>query len=60
MDIVGPLPKLGGASIYTRICDYATRYSEAIPLKRFTAVDVAEQLVDTFACYGIPREILGN
>lgn len=59
MDIIGPLPKTRRGHEYILvICDYATRYPVAIPLKRFTAVEVAEQLVDTFAQYGIPKEIL--
>ena len=41
MDIVGPLPKsrLGNRFILV-ICDYATRYPEAIPLRSIDAVHV--------------------
>ena len=40
------------------VCDYATRYPEAIPLKSIDAEHVAEKLVELFARVGIPREIL--
>ena len=40
------------------MCDYATRYPEAIPLKKFTADAVAEELITLFARYGVPKEIL--
>ena len=59
MDIVGPLPKsrLGNRFILV-ICDYATRYPEAIPLRSIDAVHVAEELIKVFARLGIPEEIL--
>ena len=34
------------------------RYPEAIPLKKFTADAVAEELITLFARYGVPKEIL--
>ena len=40
------------------MCDYATRYPEAIPLKKFTTPAIAEELVELFARHGIPKEIL--
>ena len=40
------------------ISDYATRYPEAISLRSVTAKKVAEVLIDLFARYGIPEEIL--
>ena len=59
MDIVGPLPKTRRGNEYILVVsDYATRFPEAIPLCRFTATAVAEQLVDLFAKFGIPKEIL--
>ena len=59
MDIVGPLPKsrLGNRFILV-LCDYATRYPEAIPLRCIDAVHVAEELIKVFARLGIPEEIL--
>ena len=59
MDIVGPLPKTKSGHRYILVvCDYATRYPEAIPLKRFTAQAVAEQLIELFSRHGIPKELL--
>ena len=59
MDIVGPLPKsrLGNRFILV-ICDYATRYPEAIPLRSIDAVHVAEEFIKVFARLGIPEQIL--
>ena len=59
MDIVGPLPRsrLGNRFILV-ICDYATRYPEAIPLRSIDAVHIAEELIKVFAHLGIPEEIL--
>ncbi len=59
MDIVGPLPRSRAGNRYILVvCDYATRYPEAIPMKSIDAEKVAEQLVALFARVGIPREIL--
>ena len=59
MDIVGPLPKTARGHRYILvICDYATRYPEVMPLKRFTAPAVAEQLMELFSRHGVPKEIL--
>ena len=46
MDIVGPLPHSHSGNKYILvICDYATRYPEAIPLRSTNAEHVAEELV---------------
>ena len=59
MDVVGPLTKTKRGNWYILVvCDYATRYPEAIPLKKFTAPVVAEHLVELMSRHGIPREIL--
>ena len=59
MDVVGSLPKTGQGHCYILVvCDYATRYPEAIPLRRFTAPAVAEQLIELFARHGVPKKIL--
>ena len=59
MDIIGPLPKSrSGNRFILVICDYATRYPEAIPLKRIDAEHIAEELVQVFARVGMPQEIL--
>ena len=59
MDVVGPLPhtQRGNRFILT-ICDYATRYPEAIALPSVEAPRVAKELVNLFSHVGIPDEIL--
>ena len=59
MDIVGPLSRsrLGNRYVLV-ICDYATRYPEAVPMKHIDAVSVGEELVKLFSRVGVPREIL--
>ena len=59
MDIVGPLPRSSSGKRYNLVvCDYATRYPEAIPLKSIHAPRIAEQLVTLFSHFGVPGEIL--
>ena len=59
MDIVGPLPKTSNGYQYILvISDYATRFPEAYPLRRFTAVSVADKVMDLFARVGVANEIL--
>ena len=61
MDIVGPLPhsKKGNQYILV-ICDYATRYPEAMAIRRIEAGVVAEKLMELFSRVGIPKEILSD
>ena len=59
MDIVGPLPKSSRGHRYILVvCDYATRYPEAFPMKFIDAASVAEELLKMFTRVGIPEEIL--
>ena len=59
MDIVGPLPRSNNGNRYIlTICDYATRYPEAIPIPNTEAITIAKELVSVFARVGIPDEIL--
>ena len=59
MDIVGPLPRSRSGNRYIlTVCDYATRYPEAIHLPSTEAERIAKELVKLFACVGIPDEIL--
>ena len=59
MDIVGPLPRSRQGHRYILvICDYATRYPEAFPLKTIDAPHVAEELMKFFSRAGVPKEIL--
>ena len=61
IDIVGPLPRSRKGYQYVLvICDYATRYPEAIPLRCTDAHRVAEELIVFFSRMGIPREILSD
>ena len=49
MDIVGPLPKNRSGKRYVLvICDYATRYSEAVALRSTDVEHVTEELVTVF------------
>ena len=61
MDLVGPLPRTqrGNRFILT-ICDYATRYPEAIALPSTEAPHISKELVAVFARVGIPDEILSD
>ena len=59
MDIVGPLPRSSSGKKYILvICDYATRYPEAVALRTIDANAVAEELLPFFARVGVPEEIL--
>ena len=59
MDVVAPLPRSRRGHQYILvICDYATRYPEAMALWKVDAGSVADQLIQLFARVGIPREIL--
>ena len=59
MDIVGPVPRSRSGNRYVLvICDYGTRYPEAVPLRSIDAATVAEQLMTLFSRVGIPNEIL--
>ena len=61
LDIVGPLPRSRRGNQYILVvCDYATRYPEAMPLRSIDAGTVAEHLIQLFARVGIPREILSD
>ena len=59
MDIVGPLPRSCSGNWYVLvICDYATRYSEAVPVRSIDAENIVEELIKLFARIGIPQSIL--
>ena len=59
MDIVGPLQRSRSGNRYVLVmCDYATRYPEAVPMKTIDAECIAEELVKIFSSVGIPEEIL--
>lgn len=59
MDIAGPLEKSSSGYQYILvICDYATRFPEAFPLRSITTLKVISALVQLFSRVGIPEEIL--
>ncbi len=61
MDVVWPLERSACGNQYILvICDYATRYPEALPLKSVKARQVANCLLQLFSRVGIPKEILTN
>ena len=59
MNLVGPLPrsKSGNKHILV-LCDYATKYPEAIPLWSIDAEHVAKEIIKIFARVGVLEEIL--
>ena len=62
VDLVGPIapPSENGHQYILTLVDYATRYPEAIALKRIETPTVAEALVDMFSQLGILEEILSD
>lgn len=59
MDIVGPLERSSTGHRYILVvCDYATRYPEAFPLKRIKTRQIVNCLIQLFSRVGIPREII--
>ncbi len=59
MDLVGLLPKSArGNEHILVIVDYATRYPEAVPLRKATAKAIAQELFLLSSRVGIPSEIL--
>ena len=62
IDLIGPMHPVSssGHTHVLTIVDAATRYPEAIPLKKIDSVTVAEALVSVFARMGCPKEILSD
>ena len=59
MDIVGPLERSYSGNKYILVvCDYATRYPKAIPLKSIDTETIATKLMDLMSRVGILNEIL--
>lgn len=61
MDIVGPLPctQRGNRFILT-LCDYATRFPEAMAVPSTDVSRIAREQVAVFAWVGVPDEILSD
>ena len=58
MDIVGPLPRSRQVNRYILVvCDYATRYPEAVPMKNIDAGSIADELIKIFSRVGVPQLI---
>lgn len=62
VDLVGPIdpPTEGGHRYILTLVDYATRYPEAVPLKKITTESVAEALVNMYTRFGVPEEVLSD
>ncbi|GFR63927.1 Gypsy retrotransposon integrase-like protein 1 [Elysia marginata] len=62
MDIVGPInpPSEAGHIFSLTLKDYATRYAEAVPLRKIDIETVAEALVDIYSRLGVPEEVLSD
>ena len=59
IDIVGPMKRSRQRYKYLlTICDYATRYPEAIPITNLRTETVANALITVFSMVGIPEEIV--
>ena len=59
MDLVGPLMEsTRGHQHILVIMDYATRYPEAIPLRKTSAKTIAKELFQVFSRVGLPKEVL--
>ena len=58
IDIVGPLPKTRSGNEYMlTIMDMATRFPEAIPLRKVSTESIAKELIKFFSLFGLPKEI---
>ena len=62
VDLIGPIEPASeaGHRYILTLVDYATRYPEAVPLKRIDTETVAEALVDLYSRLGVPEEILSD
>eukprot|EP00079_Xenopus_tropicalis_P020074 XP_012810580.1 PREDICTED: uncharacterized protein LOC105945996 [Xenopus tropicalis] len=62
VDLIGPLsrPSRTGKQYILTMVDYATRYPEAVALRRIDAPAVADALIQIFSRVGFPSEILSD
>lgn len=59
MDIVGPIERSSAGHKYILVvCDYATKYPEAFPLKKTKARQIVNCLIQLISRVGIPKEII--
>ena len=58
-DVVGPLPRTRSGFKYVLTCMcYASKYPDAVPMKRADAKAIAEAMMEKFSRTGLPDEIL--
>ncbi|GFO01376.1 gypsy retrotransposon integrase-like protein 1 [Plakobranchus ocellatus] len=62
IDLVGPIntPSEAGHRFILTLVDYATRFAEAVPLRKITTESVAEVLIDIYSRLGVPEEVLSD
>ncbi|GFO16833.1 Zinc finger protein [Plakobranchus ocellatus] len=62
MDLIGPInpPSEAGHRFILTLVDYATRFAEAVPLRKIDTESVAEALVDIYSRPGVPEEMLSD
>ncbi|GFO34298.1 Zinc finger protein [Plakobranchus ocellatus] len=62
IDLVGPInpPSEAGHRFIMTLVDYATRFAEAMPLRKIDTESVAEALVDIYSRLGVPEEVLSD
>ena len=62
VNLVGPITPASekGHRCILTLVDYATRYSEAVPLKNINTETVTEVLLDMYSRLGIREEVLSN
>ncbi|GFS14443.1 zinc finger protein [Elysia marginata] len=61
-DIVGPInpPSEAGHRFILTLIDYATRYAEAVPLRKIDTETVADALRNIYSRLGVPEEVLSD
>ena len=62
IDLIGPIhpPTEEGHRFVLTVVDYATRYLEAVALKRIDTETLAEALIEIYSHVGAPREVLSD
>ncbi|GFO19357.1 gypsy retrotransposon integrase-like protein 1 [Plakobranchus ocellatus] len=62
IDLVGPInpPSEAGHRFIRTLVDYATRFAEAVPLRKIDTESVAEALVDIYSRLGVLEEVLSD
>ncbi|GFR63511.1 Pol polyprotein [Elysia marginata] len=62
MEMVGPInpPSKAGHRFILTLIDYATRYAEAVPLRKIDTKTVEEALVDIYSRLGVLDEMLSD